>query len=144
MVDRQNLTIKEGTLNLSDKYIGPFIVNSEVETYAYKLDLPKRIRIHNVIHVSLLKPYYGERKQVGWRLEKETEESSVFDVKSILDSKKQHGGVVYRTRWLGFGEEEDTWELWENLRGADDTEKLIRKFHQMQLNKPHDERLSRS
>ena len=144
LVDRRNLTIKEGTRKLSDKYIGPFTVKSEVGTYAYKLDLPKRIRMHNVIHVSLLKPYHGERNQVGWRLEKETEESTVFDVESILDSKRQRGGVVYRTRWLGFGEEEDTWEPWENLRGADDTEKLIKKFHQMQPNKPRDERVSRS
>ena len=56
-------------------------------------------------------------------MEKETEESTVFDVESILDSKRQRGVVVYRTRWLGFGEEEDTWEPWENLHGEDETEK---------------------
>ena len=100
--------------------------------------------MHNVIHVSLLKTYHGERNQVVWRLEKETDESTVFDVKSILDSKRQRDGVVYRTRWLEFGEEEDTWEPWENLYRADETEKLVRKFHQMQLNKPRDERVSRS
>ena len=64
--------------------------------------------MHNVIPVSLLKAYHGERNQVGWRFEKETEESTVFDVESILDRKRQRGSVVYSTRWLGFGEEEDT------------------------------------
>ena len=68
----------------------------------------------------------------------------MFDLESILDSKRQRCGVVYRTRWLGFGEEEDTLEPWENLRGADYTEKLIKKFNQMQLNKPRNERVSRS
>ena len=34
LVDRLNLNIKEGTRNLSEKYIGPFTVKSEVRTYA--------------------------------------------------------------------------------------------------------------
>ena len=60
-MDRRNLTVKDGVRKLSDKFIGPFKVAAKVGSYAYRLKLPRRMRMHNVIHVSLLKPYHGTR-----------------------------------------------------------------------------------
>ena len=59
LVDRHNLTVKDSVRKLSDELIGPFKVVAEVGSCAYRLDLPLRMRMHNVIHVSLLKPYHG-------------------------------------------------------------------------------------
>ena len=142
LVDRRNLTIREGTRKLSDKYIGPFTVAAKVGSSAYRLELPKRIRMHNVIHVSLLKPYKS-RPGLEWRLEDIAEEGKdlEYDVEGIIDSRKRRSGVVYRTRWLDCTEEEDTWEPWDNLKGSEETEALLRKFHEEHPNKPRDPRV---
>ena len=141
LVDRRNLTIKDGTRKLSDKFIGPFEVTAAIGSYAYRVKLPQRMRMHNVIHVSLLKPYKGERTE-GWRLQ-DAPETAVeqYQAQAILDSKKQRGGVVYRIRWVGYEEEEDTWESWESLQGAKDTEELVTQFHRRLPSKPRDGRV---
>ena len=143
MVDRRNLTVREGTRKLSDKYIGPFTVAAKVGSSAYRLELPKRIRMHNVIHVSLLKPYKPSREGREWRLEDIAEkgEEIEYDVEAIIDSRKRRGGVVYRTRWLDCTEEEDTWEPLDNLKGSEETEALLRQFHERNPNKPRDPRI---
>ena len=102
LVDRRNLTVKDAGRKLSNKFIGPFKIAAEVGSYAYRLELPRRMRLHNVIHVSLLKPYHGTRDGPNWRLdesERPVEAKPIeYDVKAILHSGRGRSGVVYRTR----------------------------------------------
>jgi hypothetical protein len=39
---------------LRDRYIGPFLITEEVSPVAFRLKLPSRVRIHDVVHASLL------------------------------------------------------------------------------------------
>ena len=39
------------------KYVGPFPINARVGDLAYRLELPKTMRMHPVFHVSRLKAY---------------------------------------------------------------------------------------
>jgi hypothetical protein len=44
---------------LGPLFYGPFKIIEQVGDIAYKLELPAGAKLHNVFHVSLLKPYHG-------------------------------------------------------------------------------------
>ncbi len=47
-----NLLIKKGsTRKLLPRFMGPFSVIIEINKVAMRLDLPKKLRMHNVFHV---------------------------------------------------------------------------------------------
>lgn len=41
-----------------------------------------------------------------------------FQVEKIVGYRVQDGKELYRVRWAGFNEEDDTWEPYENLNDA--------------------------
>ncbi|MCI43358.1 hypothetical protein A2U01_0064595 [Trifolium medium] len=45
---------------LATRYYGPYKVIRNIGSVAYELDLPPSTRIHPVVHISLLHPYYGD------------------------------------------------------------------------------------
>ena len=73
---------------LEAKFFGPFRVLHPVEKQAYKLELPRKWRIHNVFHVSLLEQ---DTIRKGWVDENATEldageDSGEYEVEAICDS----------------------------------------------------------
>jgi len=44
---------------LSKRHFGPFLVLHHIGSLAYELELPPSSRIHPVIHISQLRPFYG-------------------------------------------------------------------------------------
>ena len=42
---------------LSPRYCGPYKVIKKIREEAYKLKLPTHLKVHDVFHVNLLKPY---------------------------------------------------------------------------------------
>ena len=54
----RNITlIARGTRKLLPRFIGPYGVVQRVGEFAYKLNLPAKMRLHKVLHVSLLAKY---------------------------------------------------------------------------------------
>jgi hypothetical protein len=47
---------------LRDRYIGPFLITEEVSPVAFRLKLPLGVRIHDVIHASLLGKWNSDTK----------------------------------------------------------------------------------
>ena len=47
------------------KFIGPFKIKQQVHAVAFRLELPSRMKIHNVFHTSLLKPYQGDARRAA-------------------------------------------------------------------------------
>ena len=58
LLSSKNIRIRfEGTAKLQPKWLGPFKLLRMVGTQAAELELPSTMRIHDVFHVSPLKPY---------------------------------------------------------------------------------------
>ena len=89
-----------------------------VSKQAYKLELPKKWRIHDVFHVSLLEQNTTKKGQVNdMQLEFEADNDKEYEVNGIRDSAvyagesaKQLPGLYYLFLWKDYPEEENTWE----------------------------------
>ncbi|KAJ9511202.1 hypothetical protein QJQ45_013641 [Haematococcus lacustris] len=125
-----------GARKLKPRYVGPFRVEYMVGRAAVKLDLPEEwSRIHNVFHVSLVKPYrtYDASDQVPghagppplqW-LDGEPE----YKVEQVVGhrlakSRGKRGGKPkkrqweFLVKWQGHGDEHNTWESRSQLVGC--------------------------
>ena len=126
----KDLVFKERpTKKLTERYVGPYVIEEVVSTNAVKLRLLSSIRIHLVVNVSRIVRYKeqikGQKKEEGKPVEVEGVEE--WEVEKILNKKKIRGVEKYLIRWKGFTAEEDTWERKENLKNA---EELIEEFKQ--------------
>jgi len=117
----KDLVFKERpTKKLTERYVGPYVIEEVVSTNAVKLRLPLSMRIHPVVNVSRIVQYKkqmkGQKKEEGKPIEVERVEE--WEVEKILNKKKIRGVEKYLIRCKGFTAEGDTWEKKENLKNA--------------------------
>ena len=106
---------------LKAKFLGFFRVLHLVDKQAYKLELPKKWRIHNVFHISLLEQNTtkkGQVKDTQLDFEFEAGNNKEYKVDGIWDSavyaKKsttsQLLGLYYLVLWKGYPKGKNTWK----------------------------------
>ena len=106
---------------LEAKFFGPFRVLHPVGKQTYKLELPKKWRIHNVFHVSLLEQDTTRKGRVHEENVEELDagdDSRKYEIEAIRDSgvyakESESGhlpGLHYLVSWKGYPKEENTWE----------------------------------
>ena len=107
---------------LEAKFFGPFQVLHLVRNQAYKLKLPKKWKIHDVFHMSLLE-YDTTRKgrvdKTITQLEFEVgDNAKEYEIKTMQDSaiyaKESEGHLpelYYLVLWKDYPEEENTWKF---------------------------------
>ena len=127
LLKTHNLKIeKDKTRKFTNKFVGPFKIIEIISTTAYRLELPKTWKIHNVFHIAQLRRYHSESEfhepappppepiEVEGELELEVEE--------ILDKRvrkyKNKTKVQYKVLWKGYPIHDATWEPMENLKNA--------------------------
>ena len=123
LLSTKDLVFKERpTKKLTERYVGPYVIEKVVSTNAVKLRLPSSMRIHLVVNVSQIVQYKeqvkGQRKEEGKPVE--IEGIQEWEVEKILNKKKIRGVEKYLVQWKGFTAEEDIWERKENLRSAEE------------------------
>ncbi|KAL5744672.1 hypothetical protein ACOSQ2_027788 [Xanthoceras sorbifolium] len=106
------------------KYEGPFPILKKVGKVSYKVELPPRLKIHPVFHVSHLKPYHADMEDPS-RGESSRAPTAVVtsydkEVEEILaDRVVRKRGVPrsseYLIKWKGLPTSEATWEPKELL-----------------------------
>lgn len=134
LVDRRNLTIKAGNnRSLTTKWIGPYKVLRKIGNHAYELDIPCGIRLHKVIHTTLLKPFHMRSEP---QTVENNDEDITYGVEEIIDSVRRKGKVLYRIRWQGYSPDDDTWQTLDTMSCRDE----VQAFHEKFPRKPRDTR----
>jgi len=134
LVDRRNLQVKAGNnRSLTNKWTGPYEVIETIGTHAYRLEVPKVTRCHNVVHTTLLKLF---RRRDDHQDMDEDEDNEIYEVETILNSRKYAGVVKYRIRWKGYDKLGDTWEEFQRL---DNYLEKLKEYREKFPNKLQDE-----
>jgi len=120
LLSTKNLTLKDlGTKEFLPKFIGPFKITKVVNKVAYKLQLPEYYTIHDVFHVSLLKPYFPDANTQVPPPPMLVDGSLEYEVERIIDHRDRTIGRKtvreYRVRFKGFSAAEDLWLPVANL-----------------------------
>jgi hypothetical protein len=103
-------------------WIGPYKVVREIRQShgtAYVLELPANMRLHDVFHTSLLKPYQFDGRVQPPPPELLVDGEIEYDVQAILaHQKRRHGRSVrkeYLIKWRGYDQSKNTREPEANL-----------------------------
>ena len=125
------------------KFLGPFWVLHPINKQAYKLKLPKKWRIHDIFHVSLLEQDTTKKGQVNdmqLDFKFEAGDDKEYEVDGIRDSAVyaresagQLPGLYYLVSWKGYPEEENTWEPASAIQHL---RRLVTAYHKDNPKKP--------
>jgi len=98
MLSTKNLVFKKRPAHkLTERYVGPYMIEKVVLLNTVKLQLPSLMRIHLVVNVSQIIPYKeqvkGQKKEEGKPVEVEGVEE--WEMERILNKKKISGVEKY-------------------------------------------------
>ncbi len=129
---------------LEAKFFGPFRVLHPIGKQVYKLELPKKWKIYDVFHLSLLEQDTTRKEWVNemtFKLEFESDgDGEEYEIKAICDNavyaKESEGhlpGLYYLILWKGYPKEENTWKP---ASAVIHHRRLINNFYRDYLEKP--------
>ena len=124
LLSTKNLQVKNHnfTKKLLSRYIGPFKILNRVGKQAYELELPPTMKIHDVFHVSLLRPYHDQGGHQPPPVTILMDGEPEHEVQSILGHRQENKrSKSYLVRWTGYGPEYDTWESEAALQNCRNT-----------------------
>jgi len=149
MLKGRNIKTCRPSWKLDHKNHGPFQVEKIVLPLAVRLTLPRKWKIHNVFHVSLLEPYRTSEHRVPPDPLKilgeadDIEQSEEYDVDEVLERTRKGRRVRYLVKWLDYPDRKDwTEEPYDNFSvgGLD----KLQEFYRRNLEAPRDYRLTES
>ena len=125
LLSTKNLKLKQPSRKLAPKFVGPFQVRDAVGSQAYRLWLPPAYRIHDVFHVSLLKPYHHRQGEA--EIDSQTpdilpEGEEVWEVEKVIADRTKDGVKEYLLRWKGYS---PAWDQWVMSSDFEDMNELL-------------------
>eukprot|EP00882_Tetradesmus_deserticola_P000856 GHRQ01000930.1.p1 GENE.GHRQ01000930.1~~GHRQ01000930.1.p1 ORF type:complete len:1344 (+),score=98.92 GHRQ01000930.1:408-4034(+) len=107
-----NIKMKfKGSPKLLPRWIGPFKVLEQINPVAFRLELPSNLKVHNVFHISLLKPVAAGTSIVAVPPPTMIDGELEYEVEVIVSHRfVGHGKLQFLVKWLSYGVEHNTWE----------------------------------
>jgi hypothetical protein len=109
-----------GSDKLLPRFIGPFKVVQQINAVAYRLDLPPHMKVHDVFHVSLLKSYKPGGRTQPPPLPEIIDGIPEYEVEGVIHHRQRNNKYEYLIKWLGHGEEYNTWEPERQVQNCPD------------------------
>jgi hypothetical protein len=123
----KNFSWKYGTRKLLPKYMGPFKLLRSIGPNAFALELPEEWKIHNVFHVSLLKPVVPGTQYWSPNPVKVVDGIPEWEVRQILRHRGPPGRMEYLVAWVGYGPE---YHSWLNADKLENSPSLLSAYHE--------------
>ena len=116
LISTRHINQQRPSQKLADKYLGPFRVTKRINGMAFEVNLPNNYKIHNTFPISLLEAYHrrnGEDPKEQ-NIEPE-EEGTIYEIEKIIRHRGKGCKTQYLIQWKGWPEENNSWELKENV-----------------------------
>ena len=107
-------------LKLAPRYVGPFKILEDIgpNHLAYRIQLPEHLRMHNVFHVSALRPYHSDGNYQPPPLPELIDDELEYAVDWIEATRLDGRMRKYLVHWEGYAD--PTWEPIDCLTNCDD------------------------
>jgi hypothetical protein len=130
----KNLRVQQPAKKFSAEWVGPYEVLELIGERAARLRIPRSWSIHDVFHVSLLKPHIPSERHQKPPEPVEIEGEEEHEVSKIKDSRinRRTKKIEYLVEWKGY-DGEDSWEKEANVKNA---KTLIKSFHKKNPSAP--------
>lgn len=138
-LNAKNITTKRPSKKLDHKRLGPYEIEKQISSHAFRLKLPHSMRfLHPVFHVSLLSPH--RENQIPLRISPpplpvEVAGETEYEVAAILDSRIRYRKLQYLVQWSGYDHTAES-TSWEPLDNVENSAELIAQFHLQYPSKP--------
>uniref|UniRef100_A0A1A8N4P2 Chromo domain-containing protein n=1 Tax=Nothobranchius pienaari TaxID=704102 RepID=A0A1A8N4P2_9TELE len=111
-VSTRNMRLPAGSRKLAARFVGPYPVEKVINPVAYRIRLPRPLKVHPFFHVSQLRPVRTSPlapppdpepppRGVG--------EDGIFAIRRLLDARRRGRGWQYLVDWADYGPEERSW-----------------------------------
>ena len=130
---RRNVKTTRPSDKLDHKKFGPFRIKRNIRDVSFELLLPKSMKIHPVFHISLLEPADQDIPEgPAPEIHPDSQEEE-YEVEEILGVRTRHGKLQWLVKWVGYGNEHNTWEPKENLMHC---QRKLEEFYRENPRKP--------
>jgi hypothetical protein len=107
ILDSRNIQTTRPKDKWDNEKHGPFTIEKVVLPTAMQLSLPRKWKIHNTFHISLLEPYNNGTRPPPDLVKiideyNDIEGNEEWEIEETLSSRKVKGKVLYQVRWKGY------------------------------------------